>query len=70
MNYKVVPSIQIQAICDARDRFLNEFVGYPGFGHDARVLRNDPIFYKALYPPAGTFFGDDAYPCLKTQLAF
>nr|XP_033952459.1 uncharacterized protein LOC117456631 isoform X2 [Pseudochaenichthys georgianus] len=53
------------AICDSTGRFLDVFIGYPGFVHDARVLRNSPIFCQAL-PPAGWFLlGDGGYPCLE-----
>ncbi|XP_062406275.1 putative nuclease HARBI1 [Sardina pilchardus] len=68
-NYKLFPSIQMQAVCDAKGRFLDIFVGYPGSVHDARVLRNSPIFHQALYPPAGYYLlGDGAYPCLETPI--
>ncbi|KAJ4919242.1 hypothetical protein JOQ06_022494, partial [Pogonophryne albipinna] len=52
INYKLFPSIQMQAICDPTGRFLDVFIGNPGSGHDARVLRNSPIFCQALFPPA------------------
>ncbi|XP_056150793.1 uncharacterized protein LOC130125281 [Lampris incognitus] len=44
LNYKIFFSIQMQAICDATGRFLDIFVGYPGSVHDARVLKNSPIY--------------------------
>ncbi|XP_034082485.1 putative nuclease HARBI1 [Gymnodraco acuticeps] len=66
INYKLFPSIQMQAICDSTGRFLDVFIGYPGSVHDARVLRNSPIFCQALFPPAGWFLlGDGGYPCLE-----
>ncbi|XP_033938050.1 uncharacterized protein [Pseudochaenichthys georgianus] len=65
INYKLFPSIQMQAICDSTGRFLDVFIGYPGSVHDARVLRNSPIFCQALFPPAGWFLADGGYPCLE-----
>ncbi|XP_034075263.1 protein ALP1-like [Gymnodraco acuticeps] len=58
INYKLFLSIQMQAICDSTGRFLDVFIGYPGSVHDARVLRNSPIFCQALFPPAGWFLED------------
>lgn len=69
INYKLFPSIQMQAICDATGRFLDIFVGFPGSVHNARVLRNSPVFSQALYPPAGFFLlADSGYPCLENPI--
>ncbi|XP_034086410.1 uncharacterized protein LOC117555601 [Gymnodraco acuticeps] len=66
INYKLLYLSQMQAICDSTGRFLDVFIGYPGSVHDARVLRNSPIFCQALFPPAGWFLlGDGGYPCLE-----
>ncbi|XP_070831176.1 uncharacterized protein [Chaetodon trifascialis] len=70
INYKLFPSIHLQAISDATGRFLDIFVGYLGSVHYARVLRNSPIFNKSLYPPAGYFLlADGGYPCLEKPIA-
>ncbi|XP_045890161.1 putative nuclease HARBI1 [Micropterus dolomieu] len=62
INYKLFPSIQMQAICDARARFLDVFVGFPGSVHDARVLLPGPV-------PAGYYLlGDGAYTCLESLI--
>ncbi|KAI2645094.1 hypothetical protein H4Q32_024121 [Labeo rohita] len=49
-NRKLFHSIQLQAITDHRGKFLHIFVGYPGSVHDARVLRNSPVYTGSLYP--------------------
>ncbi len=66
VNYKLFPSIQMQVISDATGRFLDIFVGYKGSVHDARVLRNSPIYSQALHPPSGFFLlAHGGYPCLE-----
>ncbi|KAL7393200.1 hypothetical protein ABVT39_007801 [Epinephelus coioides] len=70
INYKLFPSIQLQATCDATGRFLDISVGYPGSVHDARVLRNTPIFSQALDPPVGFFLlADGGCPCLEKPIS-
>ena len=68
-NRKLFHSIQMQAICDHRGRFIDVFVGFTGSVHDSRVLRNSPVFYEALYPPEGRcILGDGGYPCLTSPI--
>lgn len=68
-NRKLFPSIQLQAICDHRGRFLDIFVGFPGSVHDARVLKNSPVYVRQLYPPEGKcILGDGGYPCLAAPM--
>ncbi|RXN07706.1 integrin alpha-L-like protein [Labeo rohita] len=43
----------VEAITDHWGKFLEIFVGYPGSVHDARVLRNSPVYTGSLYPPPG-----------------
>jgi len=70
VNRKLFPSIQLQAICDGKGKFLNIFAGYPGSVHDTRVLKNSRIFKEALYPPAGYFLvSDGGYPCITQPVA-
>ncbi len=70
INRKLFPSIQMQAVCDGKGRFLNVFVGYPGSVHDTRVLRNSKMYKDALYPPQGYFLlGDGGYPCIIHPVA-
>ncbi|XP_067247319.1 putative nuclease HARBI1 [Chanodichthys erythropterus] len=68
-NRKLFHSIQLQAITDHRGKFLDVFVGYPGSVHDARVLRNSPVYTGSLYPPPGKcILGDGGYPCLSAPI--
>ncbi|XP_068447490.1 putative nuclease HARBI1 [Clinocottus analis] len=65
-NRKLFHSIQLQAICDDKCKFIDVCVGYPGSVHDATVLKNGPIFYEQSYPPPGyCILGDGGYPCLS-----
>ncbi|XP_056121572.1 uncharacterized protein LOC130099790 [Rhinichthys klamathensis goyatoka] len=68
-NRKLFHSIQLQAITDHRGKFLDVIVGYPGSVHDARVLRNSPVYAGSVYPPAGEcILGDGGYPCLSAPI--
>lgn len=68
-NRKLFHSVQMQAICDDKGRFIDVFVGYTGSVHDARVLKNSPVYTEALYPPAGRcILGDGGYPCLSSPI--
>ncbi len=69
LNRKLFHSIQLQAITDHLGKFIDVFVGYPGSVHDARVLRNSPVYTGGLYPPAGKcILGDGGYPCLSAPI--
>ncbi|XP_053192738.1 uncharacterized protein LOC128376912 [Scomber japonicus] len=69
-NRKLFHSIQLQAMCDDVGKFLDVFVGYCGSVHDARVLRNSPIYYQQSYPPPGySILGDGGYPCLSHPIS-
>ncbi len=66
LNRKLFYSIQLQAVCDHRGKFLDIFVGYPGSVHDSRVLKNSPLFCQKLYPPENFWIlGDGGYPCIS-----
>ncbi|KAM3610082.1 uncharacterized protein V6R79_025047 [Siganus canaliculatus] len=68
-NRKLFHSIQFQAICDHKGRFLYIVVGFPGSVHDARVLKSSPLFLRQLYPPPGWhLIGDGRYPCLSQPI--
>ncbi|KAJ7983945.1 hypothetical protein DPEC_G00368690 [Dallia pectoralis] len=69
-NRKLFPSVVLQAVCDHQGRFIDIFVGYPGSVHDARTLKNSPIYTRGNYPPPGYFLlTDGGYPCLQEPLA-
>ncbi|KAL1246813.1 hypothetical protein QQF64_034816 [Cirrhinus molitorella] len=62
-NRKLFHSIQLQAITDHQGKFIDIFVGYPGSVHDARVLKNSPVYTASMYPPPGKcILGDGGYP--------
>ncbi|XP_026095330.1 protein ALP1-like [Carassius auratus] len=66
-NRKLFPSIQLQAVCDHRPRFIDVLVGSV---HDSRVLRHSPLYHSGAYPPPGHFLlGDGGYPCLERPIA-
>ncbi|KAG5283852.1 hypothetical protein AALO_G00046850 [Alosa alosa] len=68
-NRKLFTSYQLQAVCDHAGRFIDVFIGFPASVHDARVLRNSPLYHRAIYPPPGTFLlGDGGYPCLEQPI--
>uniref|UniRef100_UPI003AAFA187 putative nuclease HARBI1 n=1 Tax=Centroberyx gerrardi TaxID=166262 RepID=UPI003AAFA187 len=68
-NRKLFHSIQFQAVCDHKGRFLDVHVGFPGGVHDARVLRCSPLYVHQLYPPPGwCLIGDGGYPCLAQPI--
>ena len=73
VNRKKFHSIQLQGVCDADQFFTDVYCAYPGSVHDARVLRNSPLYQDAenlesvMFPESTYIIGDAAYP-LKTWL--
>jgi DDE superfamily endonuclease len=71
INRKKVHSIVLQAVCNEIMRFTDCFAGYPGSVHDARVLRNSPLYldaqrdYNRWFPNNTRLVGDAAYPLKK-----
>ncbi|XP_045106663.1 putative nuclease HARBI1 [Portunus trituberculatus] len=64
INRKGFPSIQLQAVCDAKLRFINILTGWPGSVHDARVFRNSPLYTlleNGNFPEDYHLLGDSAY---------
>lgn len=66
-NRKLTASIQVQLVCDRKQRFTDVFCGYPGSAHDAPVWKESPL-YKLLsseqndMPTQYHLLGDSAYP--------
>ena len=58
----------LQGVCNNTLQFIDCFAGYPGSVHDARLLRNSPLFQDAqtnvcnLFPHNTHLIGDPAYP--------
>ncbi len=73
VNRKKFHSVQLQGVCDADRFFTDVYCAYPGSVHDARVLRNSPLYQDAerlesvVFPECTYIIGDAAYP-LKTWL--
>lgn len=64
INRKGFPSIQLQAVCDAKLRFTDIQTGWPGSVHDARVFRNSPLYTlleNGNLPEEYHLLGDSAY---------
>ncbi|XP_041372770.1 protein ALP1-like [Gigantopelta aegis] len=65
-NRKGFPSMQLQVVVDPNMTIISAYTGWPGCTHDARVLRNSPLFHKAeageLFSPNQHIFADSAYP--------
>ncbi|KAJ8356291.1 hypothetical protein SKAU_G00190850 [Synaphobranchus kaupii] len=69
LNRKLFFSLQMQAVCDHRGKFLNVFTGYPGSVHDAQVLKCSDMYVHRQYPPQGWFLiGDGGYPCIQDPI--
>lgn len=68
VNRKGFHSMNIQLICDAKLKFINCVIKWPGSTHDARILSNSSI-YRAFEEGRmnGFILGDSAYP-LKSWL--
>lgn len=70
INRKLRYSIQLQAVCDHKGKFLSIFTGCAGSVHDQRVLRNSPLYCDATFPPHGYFLlGDSGYQCSTQPVA-
>ncbi len=68
INRKGYCSINVQAVCDARRRFISICAEWPGSCHDSHVLRSSDLyqqFERGDYD--GYLLGDSGYPC-KTWL--
>lgn len=62
INRKGFHSMQLHAVCDHDMLFTDCFTGWPGSVHDARVLRNSPVYHDGSFPRGSFLVGDSAYP--------
>lgn len=68
-NPKDYYSIVLQAVVREDLRFTNIFAGFPGKVHDARVLRQSPLFQNgSALCGDGHLLGDPAYPNMSWLL--
>ena len=56
--------MQLQVVCDNDMKFTDVYCGWPGAVHDARVLRNSPLFHDAEWRT------DDFFPGQTYQKSF
>ena len=75
VNRKSYHSIIMQALVDSRYLFRDIVVGWPGSGHDARVLANSEIYNVgndgALFPDIiETILDQDIHPCILSNPAY
>ena len=74
INRKRFHSIVLQVVCDSDLTITDAYCGYPGRTHDARILRNSPLFdeisnNRDFYFPCNChLLGDSAYPLLQWLL--
>ncbi len=64
INRKGVPSINVQAVCNAKGKFLNLVADWPGSAHDSRILNESQLaqdFEAGNYD--GLLLGDSGYGC-------
>ena len=68
VNQKGWHSVNLQTVCSKDLYFIDCYAGWPGSVHDARVLKNSPLFSDAsedsnhLFPNNRHILGDSAYP--------
>lgn len=67
INRHRYPSINLQAICNSKKKFIYIFVGWPGSAHDSRVWTNSPLHNDLeekrdeVRPPETFLLSDSAY---------
>lgn len=66
LNRKLFHSINVQAVCDYKRKFINMVVKHPGSAHDSFVLQDSSLWtHMENNPNVGFILGDSAYPCRK-----
>ncbi|KAG0413423.1 hypothetical protein HPB47_009427 [Ixodes persulcatus] len=64
-NRRTFHSIVLQGICDHQNLFIDVHIGFSGSAHDARILKESPVFKDGEAKCAGGYLlGDSAYPLL------
>lgn len=69
-NRKAFTSITLQAICDAKMKYLHCYAGWPSSVPDVRIFKNSDIYISAqenprqFFPENEYILGDKAYPAL------
>lgn len=72
-NHKGYHSVLLQAICNAKQEFINVFCGWPGSYTDAQVWANCEIFKNIQndslkLPPKTYLLGDSGYPLSRNLI--
>ncbi|XP_040211674.1 putative nuclease HARBI1 [Rana temporaria] len=70
-NRKQYHSLNVQVVCDARQRIMSARTGFPGSCHDAFMLRQSALYqkFKSSQMPSGWLIGDAGYPQLAWLMA-
>ncbi|XP_040211663.1 putative nuclease HARBI1 [Rana temporaria] len=70
-NRKQYHSLNVQVVCDARQRIMSARTGFPGSCHDAFILRQTALFrkFESSQMPSGWLIGDAGYPQLPWLMA-
>lgn len=69
VNRKGKPTINVQATCDATEKFTSVDASWPGSVHDSRIWKNSQVCLLLRNKANAVLIGDDGYgiePCLMT----